>query len=264
MITYHNGFMIHYSCGKRLLVFFHNKPKECFDFYQKEALDGLIFENSIYYPHAHLDCLKDFSFIKFLEIGIPNIKDLSALKSLEHLEGLVLYENNAFLDCHWVQNTLKFLSIRWSKKILNLNSLKGLESLCISHINDQTLFPPNLVHLGISDSNLTSLNHPSIFLSNLVHLDIINSKLTSLNKIANCSRLKQLYLDNLKLLQNIDDIAGLQNTLDDLYIEDCEQILNYDSILNLNQLQILRLITKKNKQAKMELKKRLRIEIDVN
>lgn len=264
-IHYKEGFIIHHSLGKRLLVFFHNKAKECFDFYQKEALDGLIFENSIYYPHAHLDCLKDFPLIKYLEIGIPNIKNLSALKDLEHLEGLILHENNVFLDCHWVQNTLKLLSIRGSKKILNMESLHALESLSMTNVNEQTLFPPNLVSLGISYSKITSLNK-ILNCPNLKELSLYNLRLfRNIDAIAlNCPNLKQLSLESLRLLPNIDAIAALHETLEDLYIENCEQILNYDPILSLNQLKVLRWITNKNKKSKMELKKRLRMEIDVN
>lgn len=228
---YKNGFIIlNFSEEIRLLVFMMKKKDECLEFYQKEGLNGLSFENSIYYSLEDLSILQNYSFINYLEIGILNLKDLSGIQYIPQLKGLYVASNVAFLDFNWIKNTLEMLTIDWHKKMLNIEQLSFLRYLNIWGDTDEVLYPPNLVELRIC-----------------------KSKRINLNFLKDCNKIKKMDLYGNRKLSDIEGLAYLSDSLEELEIDACKNITDFSPILALNKLKKLEIISY-SKDKKEELK----------
>lgn len=222
---YKNGFItIKYKTNIDLMVYvdareisLYNKDRvEYLNFYKKEGLNGLAFENEIYYKYSDIEVLKDYPFIKYLLIDQKNIKNLDGIKYVENLEGLYLQANSAAFDFENVKHTLKDLSLNYHKKIVNLDTLNKLRSLHIEKDIDEVLLPK-----GLSS------------------LELHRSKRTNLNFLADCNNLEHLSLYANNKLSDIKGLSTCAASLKVLEIDRCKNIDNFNSILQLKHLQKL-------------------------
>lgn len=244
-----NGFKIlNWSDDRRLLVYMDARKLSLYDkqreeyikFYHEENLNGLAFENQIYYPYDDLEVLKQYPFIEHLLIGQINIKDLTAIKYVNHLKGLYFEDNIAAFDFSIVKDSLENLSLIWHRNASNLDSLINLKWLYIERDQDDVLLPK-----GINK------------------VQMYKSKRTTLNVFEHLINLKEVELYSNTKLTDIEGLVHLSQSLEVLEIEKCKNIADYTPILKLKTLKKL-IISSYDKNRKEELKQlKKQLENDV-
>jgi len=187
-------------------------------------LNGLrIFDH--WEPLKSSDFLRDFTFLKRLEIAFRYDQDYSFLSDLSQLEHLSIgpsfpMENSIDLS-HQVN--LKYLSLQWRKNRINrLEACQNLEDLC-------------LVEFKNTDLNLIST------LKKIVRLRIKTGSMKSLDGIENLGKLEVLEIGNCRSLRSISHLDGL-GALQWVRVESCRKIQDLDGLSNLPSLSVLQFI----------------------
>lgn len=227
IMAHKNGFItINYRNNVQLLVYmdvreislYDKEREEYLEFYREENLNGLAFENQLYYKYSDLEVLKEYSFIEHLLIAQSNIEDFSGVRHVTNLKGLYISGNKSKFDFRLVKNQLETLSISWHRKLTNLSRLLGLKFLHIEKDHNELLLPRNIEKLEMWKSKRTNLDF-SKDLTNLKKMELYsNSKLT-----------------------NVDGITHLSQNLEELEIEKCKKIEDYSPILSLKNLKKLKI-----------------------
>ena len=172
-----------------------------------------------------LSFLKDYGFLKKLNIDSINDQDFGFLKyltDLDHLRiGLSVKESNV-IDLSNQQN-LESLDIKWRKgKIIGLEKCQNLTSLCLVDFKE------------VDFSAVTQL-------IKLKELIVKTSAIRTVNGLSSFPLLENLVLGNCRSLKSIEDIAGLKNLIS-LEIDLCSKIEDYSSIGSLTKLKNLGLL----------------------
>ncbi|AEE51738.1 hypothetical protein [Haliscomenobacter hydrossis] len=252
MRVYKDGFVVlDWSLNRKLLVYmdarqfnlYDKEREEYLKFYKQENLNGLAFENSIYYPYTHLDVLEEYPFIEHLFIGQKKIKDFSAIKYVRQLKGLYFEDNSAEFDFTMVKESLEYLSTRWHAKLKNIEQLYHLKWLWIEQDDDD-------VHLP----------------AQVEKLDFFRSKKTHLDALASCKAVKIIVLDKCTKLANIQGLKYVGQSIEELRIEKCKNLEDFSPILELDTLKSLKIIdwNKENKENLKYVYEKLVAKTDVN
>jgi hypothetical protein len=208
MKKYKNRFVYSESpgFGKRLELFhnpniyLYDKLKESKEFYLEEGMNGLIFDNTIYYPFNNLDILQEFPEITTVEVTTSNITNFDGLKYAPKLEN-IKFETSAKLNLEIVPNTVTNLILAYHKKITGLKEMDNLKYLAIYKDNNDLDLPKNLEHLVLIQSKRDSLKFTDD-LKNLKELELYHcNKMTSIDEMANW--ITKLKIDDCKYLDRV-------------------------------------------------------------
>ncbi|TVY04208.1 hypothetical protein [Cohnella terricola] len=180
-----------------------------------------IYFNSGYYYLDNVDCLKRVQNIETINIGaaISNFDGL--YRSSESVKVLLLGDITGPIDLLRMK-CVEEMAIDVNKYVLNLEKCKQLKELRIWKYKKN-----NLEEL----SGLTNLNSMAITQSSLVTLD-------GCNRLNN---LKQVELNYMSKLEDVNQLTELADTLKVLRIESCKKI-NFDFLHRLKNLEKLSLI----------------------
>lgn len=219
-MAYKNGFItIKYNDNTNLMVYidareislYDKDREEYLNFYKSEGLDGLAFENQLYYKKEDVGVLKDYPFIKHLLIAQGNIKNLDAISHIDALEGLYIKNNSAGFNFDNIKYSLKYLSLSYHKGIVNLERLNHLNKLHIEKDTDKVQLPENIKSLELYKSKRTNLDFLSVF-NDLNRLEIYSSnKLTDIKGILNCAKdITELEIERCKKIDDFLPILKLE------------------------------------------------------
>lgn len=239
MENYKNGFKTFNWTGDRnLLVYMDAREISLYDkdreeyltFYRQEGLNGLAFENELYYKYTDVEVLKNYSFIKHLFIGQKNIKNLEGIRYVDDLEGLYLEGNLSPVDFDTLKGSLRRLSLDYHKGVKNLDKLDDLILLHIEKDNDKVLLPKSIKSL-----------------------ELYKSKRTNLEFLKSCNQLNRLELYSNGKLSDIRGLVSCAEDLKELEIERCKKIEDFSPILRLRKLQKLSIkLYDKEKSSQLE------------
>ena len=176
-------------------------------------------------PLTSLDFLREFTFLRRLEIACRYDQEYSFLNDLAQLErfsvGPSLPMKN-HIDLSALVN-LQYLSIQWgTNHVSGLEACLNIEDLC-------------LVEFPKSDLSLISQ------LTEVSRLRIKTGRLKSIHGIKNLKDLEELEIGNCRGLASISNLNGLEN-LKSVRIESCRKISDWDSLEDLPLLRSLKLI----------------------
>lgn|GEM_PF-6825153 len=229
MTAYKDGFkMLNLSNNRRLLVYmdarqislYDKSRKEYQNFYHQEKLNGLAFENEIYYPYENLEILKEYHFIEHLYICQKNITDLTGLKYAKRLKGLYVMENKAALDFSLdnIRCNLRYLSLNWHYKVSKMNCLSSLATLRLTRDRDEVKLPINIEEIQLDFTHRTNL-------------DIFEG----------FTALKRLSIHKASKLNDIGGLSDCGDTLEELELAYCKNLRDYSPILKLSKLKVLKI-----------------------
>ena len=191
---------------------------------QAQRLDGLrIFDH--WDPIESTEFIRDFRFLKRLELAFRYDQDYSFLAELPQLEHLSIgpsypMENPIDLSHHV---NLKYLALQWRK-----NRIHGLD--CCQNLQDLCLIEFKNVNLKLIE-NLTKIQR----------LRIKTGSMKSLEGIENLEKLEVLEVGSCRSLRSIKSLTDLPE-LRIVRIESCRKIQDYDQLENLPALKTLQLI----------------------
>lgn len=193
------------------------------DLIDKHRLEGLrIFDHLDRLDN--LNFLKEYSFLKKLDIDCINDHDYSFLGNLPNLKylgiGLSIKQLNTIDLSN--QEKLETLAIQWRKKIIGFENCTRLTSLTL---------------VEFKEKNLQKIE----CLKNLVELHIKTGAIESLQGVDKLENLQNLNIGNCKKLQSIKTINHLQK-LKELHLDACPNINDYDEVTDLPTLETLTLI----------------------
>ena len=172
-----------------------------------------------------LDFLRDFAFLKKIEIDSILDHDYSFLEKLTNLRtlkiGASIQEKN-IIDLSYQINVAN-LTINWRRsKIKGLAKCQKITSLCLVEYKEGDFTP------------ISSLG-------NLESLQVKTGSVNNVDGVENFRKLRHLLLGNCKKLESISNLSELEK-LTSLHIEQCPKIKDYGpigSLLNLENLQIV-------------------------
>ena len=193
------------------------------DLIYKHKLEGLrIFDHLDRLDN--LNFLKEYSFLKKLDIDCINDHDYSFLGNLPNLKylgiGLSIKQLNTIDLSN--QEKLETLAIQWRKKIIGFENCTRLTSLTL---------------VEFKEKNLQKIES----LKSLVELRIKTGAIESLQGVDKLGNLQNLNIGNCKKLQSIKTINHLQK-LKELHLDACPNINDYDEVTDLPDLETLSLI----------------------
>ena len=171
----------------------------------------------------NLDFLKDYNFLKGLEIAtIPDF-NYDFLKSLTELKQLNIQNEGISVVDLSKQINLESLSLEWRKgKIIGIENCHKLKTLCL---------------VDYKEDNLNSIKK----LKQLKNLIIKNSSIKTLSGLEGINFIEHIFLGSCKYLKSIKEINKKNNLLS-LSIQVCSQINDYESLEALPNLESLQII----------------------
>lgn len=219
---------------------------ETIKFIEKENIENIYVSRSHGYKLDNIEPLLKLKGIKkfqYQESG--KLISMSGIENLSEIEYLRI-DDEQKVDLSAFPN-LKFLIIKWSKKIANFNSCDNLQELNLWNFNtkerDFTNFPSlkNLKTLNLFFGNADSLN--GLQLSNRIKNIEFHRfpKLTSIDVLTGLESLEFLFFQNCKRIQDFDATARLTN-LKTLAIIDCGEIENLNFLKELDNLTDFRFV----------------------
>lgn len=178
--------------------------------------------------------LATISDLCFSETGVTDVSALSeaaqlaavyanncSITSIDALAGLTTLEQLSFNDCQIAEITRPFLSLSLREVGLRNNSLNELEQLANLTV---------LTRADLAGNNLQRVDWLSKSAATLTYLDLQGNRLAfdDLHFLPAMTALKELYLQDMVTLRNLDDIAPLTNlevlVIRDTYLETLEGI----------------------------------------
>lgn len=159
---------------------------------------------------AFLVQLKDF--LEGLSVS-ETLFDYSIVKQLHKLKYLDVPDNGK--DIIDLKNfpAIEMCGVAFSERLQGLESCSNLKSLTITNYKSKT-------------KDLSTL--PS--LDNLEHLSLIKTDITTLQGIEHYSNLKRLEIFSASKLEAIAPLQALSNSLEEIQIEQCKKINDYESL----------------------------------
>lgn len=207
-------------------------------------LDGLrIFDDLD--PHDSTKFLKDFVFLRKLNMHIAFAQDYSFLEYLENLEDLNIGDTYNLIGVIDLKNLIKLkdFGVQWKKgKILNIQNCINIESIFIDSFNesDLSIFGNNtkIKSFRMKVGKISSLKGIDKF-KNLQFLELANCpKLTDISDIHSLKEIKNINLYNCSKVFDFDILAELPN-LESLSIDNCKDIKSIKFIDKLEKIKIL-------------------------
>jgi Leucine-rich repeat (LRR) protein len=201
------------------LLFDTSRTKACFDFMLKHNIKRISLNPYHGFKLGSLDFLIPMrDFLEGLIIGTEKL-DLSALGHFKNLNFLGVPDNGKDrLDLSKLRK-LKTLACDYSDRLKGLETCSNIESLTLSNYKSQ-------------DGDLTSLPE----LNSLEHLSLIQPKVVSLKGIEKFKNLKKLEIYGASKLETIAPIQLLSNSLENIEIERCKKIKDYEALRNFSKL----------------------------
>ncbi len=202
--------------GGRKIQLFNSYDSEISEIISYYDVTGVTLSEGAGWQSQLLDFLTEINQLKFLCIRDSEIKDLSVIQKLVHLE--VLY-----LECPKAKVSVDFSLLE------NLLDVRFDFRPCFSSIFESNTVETILVD-GYKGEDLLPFKCES-----LARLDIVrSSKLTSLQGIENISSLKRLMLYQ---CSNLTDISHLQSVaLERIEFETCKKLEELESLFKLSSL----------------------------
>ncbi|HHV64189.1 MAG TPA: leucine-rich repeat domain-containing protein [Peptococcaceae bacterium] len=195
--------------GSIRLLFDSSRAKECCDFAIENNIDIISLYPEVY-TAKDLDPIYPISkFIKGLLLDDKvNYGNLSLFYNLAFLS--VPDNGNDTVDLSSFPK-LKMLACKYSQRLQGLESCSNLKSLTVSNYKSKTkdLF------------DLPSLN-------NLEYLSLIKTEITTLQGVERHSNLKKLEIFSAPKLETIAPLQALSNSLEEIQIEQCKKINDYE------------------------------------
>jgi hypothetical protein len=216
-----------------------------------KLLRGTNGELSLFIDSSRLDeCIEFMISHQFKHIHINSyqgyaLRDLDFLSRIDDfVEGIVILEaHHANLEIVNTLHKLKSLGFGDDKKsTVDLSNFPDLENCAVQYSPRLKGLETckNLKHLTLSNykSNSNDLSDfPGLF--SLESLFLIQAKLKSLDGIGKLNSLKNLSLYGVSKLLTIEDTGKLSNTLEEIEIENCKNIVDFNSISKLTNLKKL-------------------------
>lgn len=176
------------------------------------------------------------------------IKDLIFLSRIDDfVEGIVVsethFENTEIIN---TLHKLKFLGITDNKKsVIDLSNFPDLETCAVEYStrlkgleSSKLLKSLTISHYKSASEDFT--NFPQLL--SLQSLNIMQAKLSSLNGIEKLMSLEKLMLFGMPKLKTIKNLGALSKTLEQIEIENCKNITDFETLshlLNLKKLIVL-------------------------
>jgi hypothetical protein len=216
-----------------------------------KLLRGTNGESSLYIDSSRLDESIEFMVthrVKHIQIDSNQgytLRNLDFLSRIEDfVEGIVIPDDHyTNLEIVNTLHKLKFLGLGDDKKSkVDLSNFPDLETCAVKHSPRLKGLETckNLKHLTLSNykSNSNDLSEfPGLF--SLESLFLIQAQLKSLNGIGKLNSLKELKLYGISKLLTIEEIGKLSDALEEIEIENCKNISDFDSISNVTSLKKL-------------------------
>lgn len=191
-----------------------------------------------------IDFLKDYDFLKGLDITSTRDFDFSFLHKLTKLKKLSIdLEGNNVIDLSALKN-LEELSLHWRKNITGLEHCTRISALYLTDFKETDLIKiqalRNLLKLSVKTGALTSLKGIEHF-SSLQYLQVANCrKLSSVADLNGSLRLSSLEIDGSPKISDYADLVNLP-ALKKLTLADCKDIPSIQFIENFPALSQLSL-----------------------
>lgn len=231
--------------GKFLLIE-SNRLLETIKYIKKEKIENLYISRFHGYNLDTIEPLfelKGIKKIEYQEFGeIISMAGIEYFKDLEHLR----IDDEQKVDLSAFPK-LKFLNIKWSKKILNFDLCNNLEELILWNFNtkekDFSNFPylKNLKILKLFRGNATSLEKIKISKKiNKIEFHIY-PKLVDISKLVEFDSIEYLYLENCKRIKGFKNLSLLSN-LKTFAFNTCGELESIDFVKYMAKLEDVRFV----------------------
>ncbi len=199
--------------GYEALYINSNMIKECINYLYANNLKYIVIN-----PYQGYEA-NDINFIINLENYLEGITilsekfDYSIINKLHKIKSLGIIDNKK--DVIDLSNfpRLESLSCDYSIRLQNIESCKSLKSLTLNN------YKPTINNL---------INFPRF--NNLELLILIRPDITTLHGIDCLISLKKIELFNASKLETISSLNTISNTLEEIYIEQCKKINDFESL----------------------------------
>jgi hypothetical protein len=201
------------------LLFDTSRTKACFDFMVKHDIKRISLNPYHGFNLGSLDFLIPMSnLFEGLIIGTEKL-DLNALGCFKNLNFLGVPDNGKDIVNLSKFKKLRTLACYYSDRLKGLDTCRNLESLTLSNYKPER-------------GDLTTLPE----LNSLEHLSLIQPKVISLKGIEKFKNLKMIEIYGAYKLETIAPIRLLSNSLENIKIERCRKIKDYDALKGLPKL----------------------------
>lgn len=218
-------------------------PQTVKDIIEKNKLDGLrIFVQFKDQLLGNYEFLKEFNFLKRLDIDSMEDPDLNLLNFLTNLKSLSIgMPGKTSIDLSNLVN-LENLSILWRPKIAGMVKCQKLKRLSIMEHKENNLINftglPNLEGLVIKHSTIKSLEGITSMVK-LINLFLGACRnLTSIKELSNLKNLKEVRLNGCPKINELSPLSNLKN-MDILELTDCRNISSIKFIKKIPSLKRL-------------------------
>lgn len=203
-----DGFKYFESKEEKLLAIDSTRIDACMEYFKAGDFAGIWINSAVGYKDDNVDFLARYPETRRVEI-VARLQSISGLMALRKLQHLQISDFDRPIDFSAFPN-LEVLRCEWAKTHHNVGSCRDLRVL---HIRKYAPESMNLQELST--------------LCELRELELVQSKLASLKGIDQMGRLQDLQLSYMPRLEDIDDLASLENTLKVAFFDHCRKIRNH-------------------------------------
>ncbi|MCK0109910.1 leucine-rich repeat protein [Flavobacteriaceae bacterium S0825] len=234
-----------------------DRLSETIKYINKEKISNLYISRHHGYNLNTIEPLLDLKGIKKLQyqehdrlISMEGIENFSELEYLR-IDDEQKIDLSAFPH-------LRFLIIKWSKKILNFEKCDNLKHLNLWNFNTKEKDFSNFPHLkGLEVLNLfwgNAQNLNKLQLSDKIKKIEFHRypKLESISNLKNHKTIEYLYFENCKRITDIESITGLPN-LKTFCFNECGELNNIDFISKMDKLVDFRFVRTNVKNGDLKL-----------